>query len=153
MEFPEKPTTTSTPRPPLPEELKGWIGFMLKKALQELLEIFNQYLAPLGVEPRHLGVLWLLRARGPMRQVALGEAMRLDRTTIMRLVDDLELRGLVRRAPDPEDRRAHAVTITPEGLRLLQQARPLLEAAENHFLRRLSLEERVTLRTLLERLV
>ncbi len=88
-----------------------------------------------------------------MRQVALSEAMRLDRTTIMRLVDDLEQRGLVQRAPDPEDRRAHAVTITSEGLRLLQQARPLLEAAENHFLRRLSPEERVTLRALLERLV
>jgi DNA-binding MarR family transcriptional regulator len=38
------------------------------------------------------------------------------------LVDDLERRGYVRRRPDPEDRRAKLIVLTPRGLACVQAA-------------------------------
>jgi DNA-binding MarR family transcriptional regulator len=57
--------------------------------------------------------------------------------------------GLVERAPHPEDRRAHAVTLTPRGLEVLEEATELVDETEAHFFAPLSGDEREQLRALL----
>ena len=47
-----------------------------------------------------------------------------DNSNLTRLVDRLEARGLVRRAPDPRDRRVTLVQLTPEGKALIDELRP-----------------------------
>lgn len=47
-----------------------------------------------------------------------------DNSNLTRLVDRLETRGLVRRAPDPRDRRVTLVQLTPEGKALIDELRP-----------------------------
>ncbi len=44
----------------------------------------------------------------------LGERLMLSKSTITRIVDQLEERSWVRRIPDPVDRRAQDVILTPE---------------------------------------
>lgn len=47
-----------------------------------------------------------------------------DNSNLTRLVDRLEVRGLVRRAPDPRDRRVTLVQLTPQGKALIDELRP-----------------------------
>ncbi|MFC7327055.1 MarR family winged helix-turn-helix transcriptional regulator [Marinactinospora rubrisoli] len=70
---------------------------------------------------RHL-VLRMLTAVGPCSQQTLSEELRIDRSVMVGLCDDLEHAGHVRRERDPEDRRAYAVTVTESGRRALAAA-------------------------------
>lgn len=52
------------------------------------------------------------------------QEMLADNSNLTRLVDRLEARGLVRRAPDPRDRRVTLVQLTPQGKALIDELRP-----------------------------
>jgi DNA-binding MarR family transcriptional regulator len=88
-----------------------------------------------------------------MAQQRVSETLRVDRTTIVALVDELERKGFVERKRDPGDRRAYAVEITPKGARTLQRARTVVDAAEVEFTAALSAAERRQLRELLAKLM
>ncbi|WP_407555248.1 MarR family transcriptional regulator [Streptomyces sp. Pv4-95] len=79
-------------------------------------------LKPLGIELRHFAVLIELVNQGPTMQRDLATATGSDKAGIMRVVDDLERKGLAARKAVPGDRRARAVEITPEGLELFDAA-------------------------------
>jgi DNA-binding MarR family transcriptional regulator len=55
----------------------------------------------------------------------LGEAAVLSRTRVSRIVDELVVAGLVRRDPNPDDRRSAFATITGEGRTRLRRAAPV----------------------------
>ncbi|MFD8526390.1 MarR family winged helix-turn-helix transcriptional regulator [Streptosporangium canum] len=59
---------------------------------------------------QHL-VLKMLVAVGPCSQQTLSEELRIDRSVMVNLCDDLERAGHVRRERNPDDRRAYAVTV------------------------------------------
>jgi DNA-binding MarR family transcriptional regulator len=63
-----------------------------------------------------------LRRTGPLRVKDLACALDLDSTTVTRHLDDLKSRGLVRREPDPADRRAVLVSLTDHAAELLEKA-------------------------------
>jgi DNA-binding MarR family transcriptional regulator len=67
-------------------------------------------------------------------------------------IDRLEARGLVRRTPDPRDRRATVVRLTPEGSDLVWRALDAIEEAQRPLLAELSTAELETLVELLKRL-
>jgi DNA-binding MarR family transcriptional regulator len=66
-------------------------------------------------------VLAQLRSEGPMRVTELAARERCAQPSMTCLVNRLERDGLVDRRPDPADRRATRVTITPQGLQALEQ--------------------------------
>ena len=72
-------------------------------------------------------------AQGPMRVSALAEAVHADVSTVSRQVSTLVDLGFVERGPDPEDRRAHALSIGESGLGLLADIR----AGRDRWLRQL----------------
>ncbi|CCH27601.1 MarR family winged helix-turn-helix transcriptional regulator [Actinosynnema sp. NPDC047251] len=63
---------------------------------------------------QHL-VLKMLAAVGPCSQQALSEELRIDRSVMVGLADDLEKAGHVTRTRNPIDRRAYEVVITETG--------------------------------------
>lgn len=140
-------------RQPLPAELCQRLGFVLAKAHQEVLDRMMRFTAPIGLTPKHFGILVLISRRGPMRQTDVADAVRVDRTTVMNLIDELESAGLVRRGADPSDRRANAVKATAKGAQWLEKLRPVAEEVERDFLQPLTPAEQQTLRELLIRLV
>jgi DNA-binding MarR family transcriptional regulator len=71
----------------------------------------------------------------------------------MRTVDMLETRGLVRRDPDPSDRRKHSVALTDTGAELLTRTLTEVRQAEREFAVTLSDQERAQLLGLLKRLL
>ncbi|WP_410790163.1 MarR family winged helix-turn-helix transcriptional regulator [Kribbella sp. C-35] len=68
------------------------------------------------------------------------------------VVDDLEAAGLVARHPDPHDRRATLVYLTPDGLKVLATLREKRRDVMADQLARLTADEQQTLAQLLQRL-
>ncbi|MFJ7412641.1 MarR family winged helix-turn-helix transcriptional regulator [Streptomyces sp. NPDC098077] len=75
----------------------------------------------------------------PLRtQAALATAINADKTRIITVLDDLESRDLLVRRPDPEDRRARLLSLTPEGRRLRDVVRDEIQRGEEVWLGRLT---------------
>ena len=98
-------------------------------------------------------LLMTLARSGPRSQQELGAWNRLDRTTMVALVDQLEAAGYARRERDPADRRAYLVDLTDEGRALLPKLKARAAAAEKQTLSPLSPEERRVFSELLMKLV
>lgn len=98
------------------------LGLLLRRAHWRAGAVMAEALGPLGIELRHFAVLIVLVDRGATVQRDLAAATGSDKAGIMRVVDDLERKGLAVRKAVPGDRRARAVEITPEGLELFDAA-------------------------------
>jgi MarR family transcriptional regulator, lower aerobic nicotinate degradation pathway regulator len=98
------------------------LGLLLRRAHWRAAAAMTEALRPLGVELRHFAVLIVLVNRGPTEQRDLVEATGSDKAGIMRVVDDLERKGLAVRKSVPGDRRVRAVEITRKGLELFDAA-------------------------------
>jgi DNA-binding MarR family transcriptional regulator len=72
--------------------------------------------------PTKLRALELLAEQGPLRISDLAANMAVDETTATRLADRLEAMGAATRKRAEDDRRATAVTLTPEGQALAADA-------------------------------
>jgi DNA-binding MarR family transcriptional regulator len=136
-----------------PAELLGHVGFLLNRAALLVREGFAEALRPLGVTPRHYGVLTYLAEAGPCTQQEIGERVLADRTTMVSVVDDLERLGLACRGPQPGDRRAYSVHLTGKGRQMQARARSVARAVNREFLQSLSAKEQHELRGLLRRVV
>src|SRR6202161_665214 len=72
-------------------------------------------LAPLGLRPRHLVALTVLRGRGGITQQALSGTLEMDGTTIVVLLNELEAEDLIERRRSPEDPPRPAAALTEAG--------------------------------------
>jgi len=127
-------------------------GFLLHLAQARLREGVRRAIEGSGLNGPQLAVLGALKDRGPMSQRRLGEQTQIEKSSMVQLVDALEAGGWVRRTPDPSDRRANVVQLTPEGDRKFTDLGPRLEAAQEQFLEPLSQPEREALADMLTRL-
>jgi DNA-binding MarR family transcriptional regulator len=111
----------------IPDSLGEVPGFLITQAHWLARDRANEAFRDLPIEIRHYGLLATLDDLGPVSQQALTNAMRVSATTITQVVDDLERVKLVERRRNPSDRRAYTITMTPEGERVLAEARPRAE--------------------------
>lgn len=70
---------------------------------------------------------------GPVSQRRLAEHAVTDPMMTSQVLRALEDRGLVERAPDPSDKRARAVSVTPKGAELADRANAAVEACDAEF--------------------
>ena len=129
-------------RPPFPPALMERVGFLLTMVKGGAEAICLQALAPLNLHVRQFGLLTVLATEGPRSQQELAEWTRMDRTSMVALVDSLEERGYVRRERNPDDRRAYLLQLTAEGRDTQQRAKKLMRGAERRLLGSLSAAER-----------
>ena len=128
------------------------LGALLARAMRRIMEAERPLLEAHGVSMWAYVALTLL-ARGPApTQLALAEAMGYDKTRLIKILDGLEAQGLVTRAPDPSDRRARVVELTPNGRAKFAAIQQDVHAMEDELLSALSAAERRALRTALPRL-
>src|SRR5215208_5701529 len=93
----------------------GNLGFLLAKASQRWNELLGQAFKERGhghVRPSYGSVLLPLWEEGGLRMGELARRARLSKQTMTTLVRLMEREGLVRREPDPEDRRAARIWLT-----------------------------------------
>ena len=132
--------------------LPDLIGYNLRRAEAAMMQDFVRALGELGITPGQFGTLVLIDANSGLNQTALGNALGIDRSTVVSVIDRLEARGLVARAPSVRDRRSYALGLSPAGVELLAQALPLVREHENRIAADLDVGEREELRRLLRRL-
>jgi DNA-binding MarR family transcriptional regulator len=104
-----------------------------------------------GLRPRHTLALRLLSEHGPQSQQGLAEALSLDPSNVVGLLNELEDRELVVRRRDRADRRRHVVELAPLGEKALTAAYARLKRAEDEVFASLTAAERSTLYDLLQR--
>jgi DNA-binding MarR family transcriptional regulator len=107
-------------------------------------------LAPLGLRPRHLLALTVLRDGGEVTQQGMAEVLRIDRTNLVGLLNELERDGLVERRRSEADRRRHFVALTRAGRERLASAEFALAAVEDEVLSGLDTAQRDALFELLQ---
>lgn len=111
------------------------------------------FLAQHGLNQARLVILMLLETaeNGSLRSSELADHSSVSRATITGLLDTMEKADLVTRTPDPNDRRASRVAITPHGKSLLDKVQPLLFQWTAECLSGLSTRERKQLVSLLHK--
>ena len=106
-----------------------------------------------GLSRTAASVLHRLATAGPQRITELADWESVAQPTMTAVVGRLEAQGLVRRGPDPGDRRAVLVAITTRGEETVQLRRRARAVALELRLERLDPEERERLRDALPALV
>ncbi len=88
-----------------------------------LLDFSDRYiLQEFNLTPSQYRILTLLYIENSQRLATLADRMLVARSTITRIIDQMEAAKLVERIIDPGDRRAQHVNLTPGGLDLLQRS-------------------------------
>lgn len=136
----------------LPSGMMGRYEFLINRPAHRIREITEKTLAPLKITSKQYGVLATLHFEGPSSQRDIGETLKIDRTTMVLLIDDLEDKKLLVRDDHPKDRRYYLLNLTPPGKKLFKEAHGLILKAEEEFLKPLSKKERQYLRETLSKL-
>jgi DNA-binding MarR family transcriptional regulator len=146
---------TETPLRPIhrvAKELVASSGFLLARLglafKTRALERIDQE----GFESHHYSVLAILAEGARETQATIADALALDPSRLVALLDSLEERHLIARQRDPHDRRRHVVSITPAGKRQLQRLRAIAKQLEDEFFAPLDPEEHATFHQMLLRL-
>ena len=114
--------------------LAGRLGYLLKHAQQRLMQAAMPAMAPFGIDGRELAVLTVLAAGVPLSQQEAADQLRVDRTTMVALVDALEAKGLVERRRSTDDRRKNIVQLTEDGQRCLHGATRVRDEVDREYL-------------------
>jgi DNA-binding MarR family transcriptional regulator len=142
-------TRTATGARSEPDDLT----WLLHRAAQRMRAALDEVARAQGLSGvRDWIVLSALIAEAGRTQLALGNALGLDKTTLTSLLDRMETGGLIVRSLDPHDRRARIPEITTAGRRIQARVTRARDDAETALLRTFSAPEQRLLRDLLTRL-
>ncbi len=119
---------------------------------RRLREMSQETLAPWDITPAHLRALRTLRRHGTMRLSVLSDHLQIAPRSATEVVDALESRDLVRRRPDPGDRRATLVEMTEHGAAILDAIRAARGTEAGRVFGRLSQADRADLARILGKL-
>ena len=128
------------------------LGDLFSTATRRLIEAERPLLDKRGLTMWQYATLTCLARSPAPTQLQLAAAIRYDKTRLIALLDQLEKEGLVRREPDPSDRRARIVRITPKGRRRHQAAAADIRTMEEELLRPLTPPDRQALLSALPKL-
>lgn len=129
------------------------LGHLVAKTHQLFSGYFKKKLEGFGLTPPQFGTLAFLWKKDGISQIRLAQLMRKDRTTMSGIVVRLEKEGLVVRRPDPEDRRARLVYLTPKGAGLRQTLEEIAQKSVSELTATLSERERRLLASLLRKIL
>lgn len=127
------------------------LGFLIVDVSRLLRRRFDAALeaAGLGITAGEARTLHHADRTGPVRQTTLAERMAVEPMTLVGYLDRLERIGLVRREPDPADRRAKLVVIEPAARPVLARIATVAAAVREGAMEGLSAEEAEAVRAAL----
>ncbi len=128
-------------------------GYLVAQAHRVLRDHAATRLEPLGLHPRHFGLLATLRTQEPCSQSHLAASLGISAPGVLATLADLEALDLVSRVRNAEDRRAHDLTLTDEGRRVLVAAQQVATAVQDEIRERLGPDGDQELRDLLAKLL
>ncbi len=132
--------------------LPGLIGYQLRLTQLAIFNDFGKSLSDPAISPGRFGVLALIGANPGLTQSRLALATKLDRSTMVAVIDQLEARNLVERRAAPNDRRSNALWLTDAGKKLLRAMKQRVRAHETHIAAALGEEDAARLISMLARI-
>src|SRR5262249_32005112 len=121
--------------------LEGHLGYYVRRLQVWVFHDFVRSLASLDIRPAQYAVLVVIEANSGLSQAEVAERLGIERARLVRLLDGLERRGLIRRRASPRDRRRPPLIPPPRGQRALKRMKLLAAAHEANLARRLGPEK------------
>jgi DNA-binding MarR family transcriptional regulator len=132
--------------------LDSYLPYLLNRAGSRIATSFSDRIRPLGATLQMWRVLAALRERDGRRMGELSDTTSIEVSTLTRLVDTMEKKGLVARRRDGDDARAVVLRVTSGGRRLTERILPIAEHYETAALVGFSAAEADKLKGALRRL-
>ncbi len=108
-------------------EREQMLCFSLGAAMRRISRIYAEALATHDITPPQLFLLSCLGRTDGLKPSELAELVCLDSSSLTGLLDRTEKAGLVRREPNPADRRALRVFVTALGKQRLAELEPVIK--------------------------
>jgi MarR family transcriptional regulator for hemolysin len=104
-------------------EAPPWLRFesTLMATSRAIRRVYDIALVPLELNLTEANLLSLVNDQGPMSQTKLADRFGMGRAGAGIVIDRLEQRGLVKRVPDPSDRRVWMVEATPGSASIIEK--------------------------------
>lgn len=128
------------------------VGFHIRLAHGAVYRHFTETFADLDLTQKQVSVLWLIDDHPDIAQADIGRRLRMDRATVMAIVNRLQSRGLVERGASTGDRRRQTLHLTGSGHAALIGARESILAHEAWLKSRFTARETRLLVDLLRRI-
>lgn len=110
--------------------LPRYIGYQVRQTQSAIFRDISRAIGELGVTPGEFSLLTMVEANPGLNSVTLARLYRLDKATLSLSLKRLVGRGLIRTERSAEDRRYHALQLTPEGRKVLQRVTRRIERQE-----------------------
>lgn len=130
-------------------ELSHLTGYNLKRASAVVQADLAGVLTGFGLRAVTYSALRIIVRRPGISQSDVADALGIEKSNLVQLIDDLAGRGLLTRAPVPGDRRRHALMPTDAATRLIEDADGAVAAHEQAVFARLGADEQRELNRLL----
>ena len=127
--------------------------FVARSAARHVTQLYDQFLAPVGLHVTQFSMLSKLQRLGPMTINALAKEMVMDRTTLSRNILPLERDGLITIEASAADGRAKELRLTKSGEKRLQAGREAWAQAQARFESRIGGKRAADFRALLRTIV
>lgn len=135
------------------ESLAGRTGFLIARAHRTFRALAERQLEPLGIHPRHFGVMAVVSREQPCSQSLVASRMGISPAAVLGVIDELEVAGLLQRSRNDTDRRSYDLTLTATGERCLAEAIAAAEQLQAQVVQRLGGEGDRDLRALLTKII
>lgn len=127
-------------------------GFLLKEVSRRYVLRFEAHARAIALTLPQCKVLVRLEKNEGVSQARLAELTEVDAMTMVRILDRMEADGLLERRPDPADRRARCLYLTPKAKPLLEEIWRLSEKTRAEVFAGIAKSERNLFMDVLERI-
>jgi DNA-binding MarR family transcriptional regulator len=130
-------------------ELKGHVGYFLRRLQVAVFKDFIETLAPFDLRPAQYSVLVVIAANRGRSQAAIGKTLNVERARLARMLHELERRRWIERRSAADDGRRHSLFLTPTGEKALAQIKRLAAQHERQIVKLIGAGRRTQLLNLL----
>ncbi|MFH2058653.1 MAG: MarR family transcriptional regulator [Pseudomonadota bacterium] len=129
------------------------IGRLIYLTAQDIRNIAEKILNPYNLTVEQFLLLKNISIESGVIQKALGKIVNKTPANLTRILDRLEIKALIIRKPDSNDRRAYLVFLTDKGMDLVTQVHETFQSVSDQMLIGISPEIQKTVRTCLKTIV
>lgn len=135
-----------------PKRLNDLVSYRIRLLQIAAFKSFEGVTTGYGSIPRYYGLLELLSNNPGVTHNRLAEAVYLDKSSLVSILDMLQKEGVIKREPSDTDRRVKNLFITPKGAELLNDLNRHVTEHESMLMAGFSDEERSTLVSMLDKI-
>jgi DNA-binding MarR family transcriptional regulator len=128
-------------------------GHYISRLARAYARVGDVRLREVGFATAQLPVLTALKDGAQLSQAELARLAKVEQPTMAQLLSRMERDGIIRRTPDPNDRRSSLIALTDEARGRMPAARAILQAGNREAMRGLSDQEVATFIDLLQRVL